>query len=74
MILQILMVPYQTKRSTKVMDRILSIIFIVLNNQLAKYVKLQMTYNDPALVLKITPLNSTVVILLEKNNKNIRFL
>ncbi len=56
MILQTLMPPYQTNRLTKVMDRILSIIFIVLNNQLAKYAKFHITYNDPALVLETTPL------------------
>ena len=48
MILQILIVPYQ------------SIIFIVLNNQLAKYAKFHITYNDPALVLKITPLKTYI--------------
>ncbi len=30
---------------------------IVLNNQMAKYAKFHMTYNDLALVLEITPLN-----------------
>ncbi len=33
-----------------------SCIFIVLHNQLAKYTKFHMTYNDPALVLEKTPL------------------
>ncbi len=55
------MAPYQTTRSTKVMDRnegILSIVFIILNNQLAKNAKFHMTDNDPALVLEITPLKN----------------
>ena len=33
-----------------------SIIFIVLNNQLAKYAKFHMSYNDTVLVLGTTPL------------------
>ena len=47
------------QRTTRVLRGVMSIIFIVLNNQLAKYAKFHMTYNhdnDPALVLKITPL------------------
>ena len=35
-----------------------TIIFVVLDNQLAKYAKFHMTYNDPALVLEITPLKA----------------
>ena len=35
----------------------MSIIFVVLNNQLAKYAEFHMTYNDITLVLEIFPLH-----------------
>ena len=47
------MAPYQTKRSTKVMDWTP---VVALTNELANYAKFHMTYNDPALVLEITPI------------------